>query len=483
MEESTSVERQRELITAWAAQSGHEIIGWAEDLDVSGSVDPFDTPALGQWLSDSRKHEWDVVVAWKLDRLGRDSIKLNKLFGWCIENGKSVVSCSEGIDLGTPVGRLIANVIAFLAEGELEAIRERTKASQKKLRETGRWGGGKPYYGYVAAPKEDSAGWEMVPDPHASEVLTEIVEKVLAGQSTESVAYELNQRGELSPSDYLRQRAGKPIQGTKWSNSHIRQQLRSKTMLGLMTHKGEVVYDDSGSPVRKGPALVSQDKFDKLQAALSANTWKVTNRSRGASPLLGVAVCGVCRKLLHLRQHHNKRRGKTYRYYVCTHGLPGTRTAEFNIIQADILEPHVWTEFLRTMGRKRVPEKVFVPGEDHTQELEEAVRAVEDLGRALGTIASETGRSRLLAQLAAADERVARLEKLPRSDARWETRLLDHTYADKWEDLDEEGRRQLMLKSGVQMLAQTVDRVARLTPGVLVTNWIEPADVHERMTV
>ena len=39
---------------------------------------------------------------------------------------------TESIDLGTPVGRLIANVLAFLAEGELEAIRGRTKAGGRR---------------------------------------------------------------------------------------------------------------------------------------------------------------------------------------------------------------------------------------------------------------------------------------------------------------------------------------------------------------
>ena len=141
-----------------------------------------------------------------------------------------MVSCSEGIDLGTPVGLLIANIIAFLAEGELEAIRERTLASQRKLQELGRWGGGKPLYGYRAQECEDGSGVGLVHDEHASAVLLSIIDKVLDGQSTESIARELNEAGELAPSDYQRQRAGKPIRGGKWSNGHIRQQLRSKTL-------------------------------------------------------------------------------------------------------------------------------------------------------------------------------------------------------------------------------------------------------------
>lgn len=126
-DESTSIERQREFITRWAEAHGHTVVGWAVDEDVSGSVDPFDTPALGPWLTDpSKAHEWDILAAWKLDRLGRNAIQLNKLFGWTLEHGKTLVSCSESMDLSTTTGRMLAAIIAGIAEGELEAIRERT---------------------------------------------------------------------------------------------------------------------------------------------------------------------------------------------------------------------------------------------------------------------------------------------------------------------------------------------------------------------
>ncbi len=47
-DESTSVERQREKnIEQWATMHGHRIVGWAEDIDVSGKVSPFDTPQFG----------------------------------------------------------------------------------------------------------------------------------------------------------------------------------------------------------------------------------------------------------------------------------------------------------------------------------------------------------------------------------------------------------------------------------------------------
>ena len=109
-EESTSVERQRELIENWAKTNNHEIVAWAEDVDVSGAISPFDTPALGPYLKEPASNEWDILVAWKLDRLARNSININKLFAWVTDNDKTLVSISENIDLSTWVGRMIANV-------------------------------------------------------------------------------------------------------------------------------------------------------------------------------------------------------------------------------------------------------------------------------------------------------------------------------------------------------------------------------------
>jgi site-specific DNA recombinase len=71
-EESTSIERQREIVQQWADANGHSVVGWAEDIDVSGAVDPFDTPQLGPWLG-HRVTEWDILCAWKLDRLGSET--------------------------------------------------------------------------------------------------------------------------------------------------------------------------------------------------------------------------------------------------------------------------------------------------------------------------------------------------------------------------------------------------------------------------
>ncbi|MFJ9366852.1 recombinase family protein [Nocardia sp. NPDC101769] len=134
----TSEARQREAIEAWARMHGATVVGWAVDLGVSGGVDPFKTPELGAWLKPERLIEWDVLVGYRLDRISRRLIPLSTLMEFLRERGKSLASTSESIDLSTWAGRLVATVLAIVAEGELEAATERNQGSQRKTRELGR---------------------------------------------------------------------------------------------------------------------------------------------------------------------------------------------------------------------------------------------------------------------------------------------------------------------------------------------------------
>lgn len=498
-EESTSVQRQREIIESWANQNDHTIIGWAEDLDISGAVDPFDTPALGPWLTEHRKHEWDVLATWKLDRISRRVIPMNKVFGWVLDNDKTLVCVSENLDLSTWIGRLIANVIAGVAEGELEAIRERTRGSQRKLRELGRWGGGIVFYGFKPA-KHSDAGWVWERDEYSAGILDEIIAELLDGKSMQSIAGVLNRRGVLSPSDYTRQRNGNPTLGKKWSTSGIRAVLSSKSLLGHMTHGRVTVRDDEGNPVLKGPSLIEPDLFDRLQAALDAKSFKVTNRSSGASPLLGVAVCKapchrqdcpggsscgcpVCGRLMHSRKHHKPGYGKTYRYYQCTGGKSaghGERDHGTNTLNADDLEGLLEERFLLALRDQKVRQRVYIRAENHQIELEEATRAVDELTSLIGTMTSDTLRKRLTEQLGALDSRITELEKLPPSESRWEYRESPETYGQAWGLADTEGRRQLLLKSGITAAVYSWGRTNQ-TPGVLEVDLRIPEDITERM--
>ncbi|EKT81862.1 putative phage Integrase [Rhodococcus opacus M213] len=450
-EESTSIERQREIITRWADAHGHTVVGWAVDEDVSGSVDPFDTPALGPWLTDpSKAHEWDILAAWKLDRLGRNAIQLNKLFGWTLEHGKTLVSCSESMDLSTTTGRMLAAIIAGIAEGELEAIRERTLASRAKLREVARWPGGKPPFGYTAVKRTDGQGWRLEVDLLARSVVRRIVDSVLDDQPFTATARQLNDEGILTPGDYYRTvRAGTPslyrVDGieprSKWAPTTIRQLLRSKALRGHVHHNGETVRGDDGQPLQMAEPLVTTDEWELIQAYLDrrAESRKGIKRSE-SSPLSGVAVCLVCGNPLHHSRHTTK--GHQYRYYRC----PDKHTTQ---IPAEYLEELVEESFLRDVADLEVRERVWVPGDSRDADLKDAQSALDELAKALGGMRSAQAVQRIHEQLRAVDARITELESTPAREARWEYRATGGTYLDAWEAADTDGRRELLLRSGI----------------------------------
>jgi DNA invertase Pin-like site-specific DNA recombinase len=85
------------------------------------------------------------IVVWRLDRLGRTAKGLTALFADLQARGIGLVSLKDGLDLSTPAGRLMANVLASVAQFETEVRAERIMAGQAAARAAGKtWGGGKP---------------------------------------------------------------------------------------------------------------------------------------------------------------------------------------------------------------------------------------------------------------------------------------------------------------------------------------------------
>lgn len=85
--------------------------------------------------------EGDVVVIWKLDRLGRSLRDLVNLVTEIQDKGAGLKSLNDAIDTTTPQGKLTFHLFAALAEFERDIIRERTKAGLASARARGRKGG------------------------------------------------------------------------------------------------------------------------------------------------------------------------------------------------------------------------------------------------------------------------------------------------------------------------------------------------------
>src|SRR3954453_9061606 len=104
-----------------------------------------DRPGLAACLKALR--ERDILVVWKLDRLGRDLPHLVNTVHELTTRGiglRVLTGQGAAIDTTTAAGKLVFGIFAALAEFERELISERTRAGLASARARGRKGGRKP---------------------------------------------------------------------------------------------------------------------------------------------------------------------------------------------------------------------------------------------------------------------------------------------------------------------------------------------------
>jgi DNA invertase Pin-like site-specific DNA recombinase len=140
-------------------------------------------PALNKLLEKLRKG--DLVIVWKLDRLGRSLRDLLNMISSFQTEGIGFISLQDHIDTTTAQGRLIFNIFASLAEFERELIRERTKAGIEAAKLRGRIGGRRPGLSATARKKAlEAKNLFLDLDPKTKLTITEICKELIISRAT-----------------------------------------------------------------------------------------------------------------------------------------------------------------------------------------------------------------------------------------------------------------------------------------------------------
>ena len=108
------------------------------DQGISGAKGRDQRPEYDQMLTDAVRKEFDVIMAWSVDRLGRS---LQHLLGFLDEihaKGIHLYLHQQGVDTTTPAGKALFQMTGVFAEFERAMIQERVKAGLERAREQGK---------------------------------------------------------------------------------------------------------------------------------------------------------------------------------------------------------------------------------------------------------------------------------------------------------------------------------------------------------
>ncbi|SDZ12184.1 Site-specific DNA recombinase [Saccharopolyspora shandongensis] len=458
---TTSPERQRLAIEKWADANGHEIVGWAEDLDLGRSVDPLTAPELSKWFTEPERIDaWDIVAAYRLDRLATGSIYLSRVMSWCQDHGKSIVSTSETFDLSSGPGRMVAFILAEVAAGELEAIRERNTNTFDYNYSQGKYKGRMTPYGYKAE------GDKYVVDHDAKAVILEAAERIIKLESIRSVLMDLNKRGVPSPRDQNRVNNGKESKGERWSNQSLTRILSSETLLGytlrrevitgpdgkpIRDAKGQkqfgkeyVVRDEAGAPVVRAEPLMTRTRLEELQEALSKKTKSAPKRRTTETALLLRVLFCSCGEPMY-RVFNGSRA-----YYRCASSNKGTPCGN-KAVRLESTDENFLGILMEHYGSHAMQKRVYVPATNNADELASIEAEIENIAEMVMSPAFRgKTKDRMNSRLQALDTRRTELEGQPVQPAGYRMEPTGETFSEHWNGLDADQRNAFLRNAKVQ---------------------------------
>lgn len=371
-EVTTSPERQREHVDRWAHMHDAEVVGQTVDLGVSGSLSPFDRPDLGPWLVDHPPEPWDVLVAWRLDRVARDALDTLLLLQWFEARGKRLVTVTDGLDSHGPYAKPFITLAALFAEMSRTASLEMSADARAKLVSQGKWVGGNVAFGYRVG-----AGNRLEIDPAAAEIVRNLFALAAGGEQASRVAAQL---------------------GDGWDSQRVLRIIRNTAYVGL------------GRP--PAPAIIDPEVFE-----LAQRPPRTPLRSESAE-LSGVMCCLVCERPLWVQRTRGHGRSPK-EYFKCRE-----KGHTLNL-RLDVAAKLAVIEFVSAFGAEPVVDEINHPD---TTESELALCRIE-LSTLAGKLA-DGDRTAILARMSEVSAELTELESRPRKDT---VELVDtgRTWADE----------------------------------------------------
>jgi DNA invertase Pin-like site-specific DNA recombinase len=446
-DESTSIARQKQITTRYAEARGWTVVETVEDVDVSATKRRLDRPGLTRVRELVAGGDAEAVLVWRLDRLARSVVDMGTL----LDEGLQVVSCTEPLDTTTPMGRAMVEILQVFAALESSTIGARVKSARDYLTTQQRFPGGSIPYGYRKASHPSGQGRALAVDPDEAGHVRAAADHVLAGGSLYSAL------------DVLEARGSKPRRADAWSLSSLRVVLTGDAILGRLTHRGQVVRDETGMPVQPWPPALPLRDVERLRALLAPRP--VQERRRRATRLLsGLVVCDGCGTRMRVSTS-TQANGRTVLRYACRAKADGRPCEHPTSVTCDQLEDHVVNGLLGMFGDVPVTERIVTVRD--LPELAEVTAALEDRGQSITRPGADV--AVLAQQIADLQERRAALDATP-AEPVVEYVETGQSYEEWWDAHEDVAQRRDFLRA-------TGFVPVRIKPGVRGRKGLDPARV------
>jgi site-specific DNA recombinase len=316
-----SILTQKEFLETWSELHQHEIVDFYLDDGVSGTVEMEDweskRPEAARLMRDVRAGLVEMVVVYKLDRIGRQVSIIFDFLEFLDETGVRFTSATENFNTETAMGRAFLGLIAVFAALERDTTTERTDDGRDRIVRAGYWHGGPEPFGYIKDQKRLTLRTQRIPgcDYSESEVVLMIFVWIIKERlSLTGVAKKLTALGIPSPSHCRPDQKGRKGR-YHWRQGVVFRLVKSAVYYGLYQWGKEGGHEQIETQV---PAIVDQETWAAAQAQLAANKRFAPRNQRRVYLLAGLVRCGHCGLAYCGTVWKNGRRMKDDWGYLCS---------------------------------------------------------------------------------------------------------------------------------------------------------------------
>lgn len=314
--EGHSLEEQQKRLKARCVSNDYEVYKVYTDAGISGKSAE-NRPAYQQMLKDMKKGKFNLIMAFKMDRISRSIIDFEDFFKELKKYNCGIEFLCENIDTTGAAGMMFARILGIFAQFERELIQERTLVGVESAVNKGHFGG-KPPLGYKhkldVSGKHKLKEWEI--DKDEAKIVKEIFDLCASGKTYFQISKLLKEKypNVISSIKEDKETGEKKITYRKWNDSSISCILNNKCYMGTYEYRKCLENKDTIEIVDIVPKIISKELYNDCQEMIARNG---RNYYRSKNYLfIQKLVCPHCGRIMACNGVKNKMKND-YLYYKC----------------------------------------------------------------------------------------------------------------------------------------------------------------------